>query len=55
MPDVQAELLFPTGGIDVSTEFEMQAPGTTQMGQNVRAFEPTTLRMRGGSRPGLSR
>ncbi len=53
--DVQAETLFPFNGIDVSSEFETQPSGTTVDAVNVRAFEPSTLRLRGGSRPGLSR
>ncbi len=44
---------FPVSGIDVSVALEQQRPQTTPLGVNVRAFEPETLRARGGSRPGL--
>lgn len=58
------DLSFPLGGIDVSQGFERQpvrqmASGgyarTTPSGINVRSFEPSTGRNRGGSRAGLSR
>lgn len=48
-------LTFPVKGTDISCEFDLQPPQTTVLGTNVRAFEPTTQRARGGSRPGLSR
>ena len=54
-PEQFADLEFPVQGIDVTTEFELQRDGTTPMGVNVRAFEPTTGRCRGGTRSGLSR
>jgi hypothetical protein len=55
---------FPFAGVDVSAAFERQpvrptAEGlyarTTPTGQNVRAFEAITRRMRGGVRPGLAK
>ncbi len=48
-----ADLEFPLGGIDVSTEFQEQPPGTTPVAVNVRATDPATLRERGGSRMGI--
>lgn len=53
-PDSLLAMGFPTGGIDVSTEFELQPPDTTPAGVNVRAFDPDTDRMRGGGRHGLT-
>jgi hypothetical protein len=50
-----ADPAFPVLGIDLSRPFDVQRDGTTFEGENVRAFEPSTLRGRGGSRPGLSR
>lgn len=52
-PETFADLGFPTKGIDLSTAFGLQRVGTTPVGKNVRTFEPTTDRSRGGSRPGL--
>lgn len=49
------DMLFPTAGIDVSGPFGMQRKGTTPVGINVRAFEASTNRQRGGSRPGISK
>lgn len=49
-----ADLYFPLSGIDVSFPLENQTPDTTPEGVNVRAFEPSTNRARGGARPGLS-
>lgn len=47
------ELRFPVGGLDLSRAFDRQAPGTTSVGLNVRAYEPGTGSARGGQRPGL--
>ncbi len=57
---------FPVGGIDQSNAFAKQLPRkvggdggkdvygrTTPTGTNVRGYEATTDRRRGGSRPGL--
>ncbi len=59
MPDIQEEkyldLTFPVAGLDVTTEYETPRPGTTQVGVNVRSFDPLTGRLRGGRRPGLTR
>ena len=52
-PESFVDLPFPVKGIDVATELELQPKGTTPLGQNVRAFEPSTQRARGGARPGL--
>jgi hypothetical protein len=58
------DLNFPLAGIDLSRGFGQQTPRpmpdgsyvrTTPVGQNVRAFEPATLRARGGQRPGLAK
>ncbi len=53
-PQQIADVFFPINGVDVSTALEKQVPDTTPVGINVRAFEPTTNRARGGSRPGIS-
>lgn len=59
-----ADLGFPRAGIDLSRAFVKQMPrpmadgsygNTTAVGLNVRTFEPTTNRSRGGQRAGLSR
>jgi hypothetical protein len=52
-PESFVDLPFPVKGIDVATELEHQPPQTTPVGVNVRAFEPSTQRARGGARPGL--
>ncbi len=51
--DMDVPLTFPTQGIDLVTSYEAQRPETTPLALNVRAFEPSTLRARGGARPGL--
>lgn len=48
-------LPFPERGMSLEDAFGVQTPGTTPLGTNVRLFEPTTDRARGGSRPGLER
>lgn len=57
LPDLDSypDLTFPEAGLDLSAEFETQAPNTTPVGTNVRAYEPLSGRDRGGSRQGLSR
>lgn len=55
MPEGFFNLAFPNNGIDQSCDFQGQTPGTTPTGTNVRAFDVSKKRMRGGSRPGLSR
>lgn len=52
-PDALTNLAFPIRGIEVTTSFDMQPALTTALGVNVRAYEPLTLRDRGGQRPGL--
>jgi len=53
VPEQYASMDFPLNGLDLTTEFELQRPGTTPVGKNVRAYEALTQRGRGGSRPGL--
>lgn len=53
-PEVLQELLFPQNGVNLATEFELQPPGTTPTGTNVRAYEAQTQRARGGVRPGIA-
>lgn len=50
-----ADLTFPERGIDVSSGFADQRPGTTPVGVNVVVWEPLTDRGRGGSRPGCQK
>lgn len=52
--EVFIDLRFPIKGIDVSQGYGMQQPGTTPIGQNVRAYD-AQMRARGGTRPGLSK
>ena len=54
-PSNIGDIFFPSSGIDVSVALEAQTPNTCPSGTNVRAFEPLTQRMRGGSRSGLSK
>ena len=49
----QLELVFPSKGMDVTTEFGAQPPGTTPLGINVRLQDPLLTRDRGGSREGM--
>ena len=53
MDEQFSDFQFPIHGLDRSRGFSFQTAGTTIRGANVRAFEPSTLRGRGGSRPGL--
>ena len=66
MPDQEdfVDLHFPKAGVDLSAGFGKQpnrpaAEGvwsrTTPVGVNVRSYDPTLNRSRGGSRPGLAR
>lgn len=50
-----SEGLFPVLGIDVSCEYGRQPSLTTPAGVNVRSYEPSSNRVRGGSREGLTR
>lgn len=50
-----ADLAFPVNGIDVAGAYMRQRRGTSPAGVNVRAFEPSSNRARGGCRAGLSR
>jgi hypothetical protein len=49
------EITFPFRGVDLSLPHAEQQRDTTPVGQNVRAHEPATDRLRGGSRSGLSK
>jgi hypothetical protein len=49
------DMPFPLKGIDLSKGYGMQQPGTTVIGQNVRAYEPTSARARGGQRNGIQK
>jgi len=58
MPPLKEQFLdlpFPAKGIDVSQGYGMQQQGTTASGVNVRTYEPSTQRARGGQRQGLSK
>ncbi len=46
---------FPVGGVDVSCEFARQPAATTPDAVNVRSYDTLEARLRGGSRPGLSK
>ncbi len=52
-PDKPVDMAFPVRGIDLSSAYDLQRPGTTPIAQNVRGYEPATDRLRGGSRAGL--
>lgn len=52
-PDKPVDMAFPVRGIDLSSAYDLQRPGTTPLAQNVRGYEPGTDRLRGGSRAGL--
>jgi hypothetical protein len=45
---------YPYSGIYQLHGYEQQPPGTSRLALNTRAYEPSTMRRRGGSRPGLS-
>lgn len=53
--ETHTPLEFPLGGIDTSTEYQGQPPGTTADAVNVRAQDPLKEMFRGGSRHGLSK
>lgn len=70
MPDQVDPMNFPVGGMTVSGPFWEQAPAqlpngqdddgapygrTTPLAVNVRVYEASTMRRRGGTRPGLSK
>lgn len=56
MADFQTtDLSFPLRGENLEWEFGDQPGLTTRLGKNVRAYEPSSDRARGGSRSGLSR
>ena len=55
MPDKYLPLPFPLAGVDITNEENQQRPNTAAVGVNVRGRDPIHRRMRGGSRPGLSR
>lgn len=47
-------LQFPLAGIDSSGPVDQQRQMTTRDSMNVRSIEPSELRLRGGSRAGLT-
>ena len=49
------EWTYPVAGIDRQEEFQEQPALTTPVAKNVRAFEPSSDRGRGGSRPGIAK
>ena len=49
------DMPWPQGGLGEATGYESQPRGTSVDVQNVRAFEPTTGRSRGGQRAGLAK
>lgn len=64
MPSLMVEYRFPVAGMDLSRAFWDQRPWeviqgvwgrTTPLGVNVRGYEASTDRRRGGTRPGLER
>ncbi len=52
-PESFSDLGFPLRGVDVSKGYGAQQPGTTPLGVNVRGYEPSSRRAKGGARPGL--
>jgi hypothetical protein len=54
-PEQLEDLTFPINGIDVSMEYQLQPADSTRIGLNVRGYEPSTMRQRGGSRAGLAK
>ena len=46
---------FPLRGLNTAVPYDGQPDGTTPQAENVRSFDPLTKRMRGGSRPGISK
>lgn len=46
---------FPIKGVDQNWEYGLQPDGTTPDASNVRAYDSILGRLRGGSRPGLSK
>jgi hypothetical protein len=55
LPDQYVDFSFPLNGLNLATEYQLQPVQTTRTGLNVRGCEPGTLRMRGGSRNGLTK
>lgn len=57
MPEQDQEVgaIFPTSGLDVTTEYGRQPADTTPAAVNVMSFDVFLDRLRGGSRPGLSK
>jgi len=56
MPPRQVQnFAFPASGLSENFGYETQPPGTTVSAQNVRAYDDSTGRMRGGQRPGLKK
>lgn len=55
MPEQEVSVDFPTAGINVACEYARQPDGTTTSGSNVRAYDGDTERVRGASRPGITK
>ena len=53
--DSFSDMQFPAFGLDLSQGYDSQRPNTTNIGLNVRLYEPSTMRARGGNRPGLTK
>ena len=54
-PENNVDLGFPFRGLDTSSPFGRQTPGTTRDSQNIRSYQSVTDIMRGGVRPGISK
>jgi hypothetical protein len=52
-PDAQVAVPFPVRGLDQDGPFCRQPGGTAADARNVRSYDYTAERERGGSRPGL--
>jgi len=55
MPDTPVNLPFPVNGLLEYTAYQEQPEGTSADLQNVVAVDPTTGRLRGSQRPGISK
>ena len=54
-PGKQIGLPWPVKGLDTGHAYSLQPPGTTPAALNVRTYDVSEERARGGSRPGLRR
>ncbi len=55
MPGRTSTLLFPALGMDRRVGYQSQPPFSTVLAENVRAVGSDSLRVRGGSRPGMTK